>query len=98
MKLCKDCKFSRIPSYGAQFAKCAHPSVTEVSPVHGEVAEATRYCETERKEYTYLKTCGPDAKNFEPKSETPPDPGVERSLQNMRRTWPEWFPKITWKA
>jgi hypothetical protein len=59
MKLCKDCKWCKMPwILPSRFAMCVAPS--SISPVDGRVPE--KFCDLER-----IVGCGHDAKYFEPK-------------------------------
>jgi len=66
MKLCKDCKWYRVPSADYldpnQFSRCVHPSQT--SPVTGTVR--VTFCDTQRSHESRYGFCGEEASLFEP--------------------------------
>ena len=76
MKLCKDCKFSKITLvdrlffFGYKFARCSIASpITRTDYSTGKTTTELRYCTNERTDYSHTSTCGSAGKNFQPKRE-----------------------------
>lgn len=68
LKLCRNCKYSRIGLFGWEYANCVYSTESKsIDLVTGKKVKnkSTRYCTVSRKYSNLDDYCGQDARHFE---------------------------------